>query len=90
MFIDGSGPSSGSSEAELSAEESDGTAKVCVKYDTFFLLPDKRPTAPSKCIAKCKLCQKQYKYTLTSKGNLLKHLEIAHFKKLHDHKEEQK
>ena len=37
------------------AEDSDVISKACVsvKYGTFFELPDKRPTAPSKCIAKC-------------------------------------
>ena len=86
-------PSPISSEAELGdTEDSDVISKACVsvKYSTFFELPDKRPTAPSKCIAKCKLCQKNYKYTLTSKGNLLKHLETAHNKKLLDHREEQR
>ena len=77
-------------------ESLDGTSssssarKLCVNYSVFFHLPDKRPSASSKCLARCKLCQKQYKYTLTSKGNLLKHLEATHLKQLNNHREQQR
>ena len=75
--------SPGPSETDReSLEESDSTSKVCVKYNMLFILPETRPTVSSKCLARCKLCQKTYKYTLTVKGNLLKHLETAHPKKL--------
>ena len=35
-----------------------------------------------------KLCHGVYKYTLTTKGNLLIHLQTAHPERLHDYKEE--
>ena len=83
--------SPGPSETDReSLEESDSMSKVCVMYNMFFILPETRPIVSSKCLARCKLCQKTYKYTLTSKGNLLKHFETAHPKKLYDHKEEQR
>ena len=64
--------------------------KIRVKYEEFFVLPNtksgtSRPTQ-SKCVAKCKLCHRLYKFTLSTKGNLLKHLQTAHPKNLEDHK----
>ena len=73
------------SHSESTAKESEEGTHARVNYDVFFVLPSK-PDAPSKCIAKCKLCLKPYKYTLSSKGNLLKRLQTSHPKKLHDHK----
>ena len=62
---------------------------VFVKYEEFFELP-KSPRSNEECSAKCRLCppgHKPYKYTLNSKGNLLKHLQTVHLQRLRDHKE---
>ena len=61
--------------------------KIRVDYQVFFELPKSKPGSQSKCVAKCKLCHRLYKFTFTTKGNLLKHLQTAHPKKLEDHKE---
>ncbi len=42
----------------------------------------------SKCLARCRLCRKVYKFTLKTKGNLLKHLQTTHLKNLDDHRDE--
>ena len=73
-------------------EDSQGdsdTTKVCVNYKEFFDLPDSCPQSKSKCIARCKLCHKVYKYNLTTKGNLLKYLKTAHKQNLQAHKRKQ-
>ena len=59
---------------------------LCIKYEAFYKLPPKRL---NKFVVKCKLCHKSYKFTLKSKGNLLKHLHMSHPKNLNDHKNEQ-
>ena len=63
---------------------------VSVVYEEFFVFPSQTVSLSTKhCIAKCKLCLKKYKYTLlTTKGNLLKHLQTLHSKALCEHKEE--
>ena len=85
--IDPCSPSTSGGELHVSysdlvcLEDSQGdsdTTKVCVDYNEFFDLPDSRPQSNSKCRARCKLCRKVYKYNLTTKGNLLKHLQTAH------------
>ena len=65
--------------------ESDRSVRI--KYEVFFELP---PKGSKKFLAKCRLCHhgKPYKYTASSKGNLLKHLRGSHSKKLDDHKKE--
>ena len=63
---------------------------VTVKYEEFFHLPLK-PSKASECLAKCKLCPdgtQPYKYTLTTKGNLLKHLQSSHEQLLKEHRKE--
>ena len=47
-----------------------------------------RPLTNKDCKARCKICSRQYRYTLTSKGNLLKHLQTSHGQQLKQHKEE--
>ena len=58
---------------------------IRINYNDFFSLPEK-PDTPSKCIGKCKYCSRPYKYTLTSKGNLLKHLQTSHPRELIQYK----
>ena len=83
-------PSTSSSESDSSSlidEGEGGDIKARVKYNLFFeFLRCKEGQNPS---AKCKLCHRTYKFTLTSKGNLLKHLQTTHPNKLREHKEEQ-
>ena len=58
-------------------------------YDEFFIFPAQQPTTTKDCMAKCKVCghgSKPKKYTLTSKGNLLKHLSTMHGRLLEDHR----
>ena len=69
------------------SQEDGDTSKVCVNYQEFFDLPDSRPRSKLKWIARCKLCRKPYKYNLTTKGNLLKHLQAAHKRNLEAHKQ---
>ena len=64
----------------------EGSDKVRVNYKEFFEHPETRPTTHFKCLARCRLCRKVYKFTLTTKGNLLKHLQTAHTRNLCDHK----
>ena len=74
-------------------ETSAANAAVNVDYHQFFTFPDVAPKKNEECKAKCKLChktKKPYKYTLTTKGNLLKHLQIKHKHALARHKEEQR
>ena len=94
--IDQCSPSTSGGELNVSysslvcLEDSQGdsdTTKVCVDYKEFFDLPDCRPQSKSKCKARCKLCRKVYKYNLTTKGNLLKHLQTAHKQNLKAHKQ---
>ena len=64
----------------------DDNVKVHIKYGFF----EFKPVASQKqSLAICKLCQKMYKFTTNSKGNLLKHLQTSHSINLHNHKEEQ-
>ena len=66
---------------------------VTVKYEEFFHFPAVKPTKSSDCIAKCKLCpsnSQTYKYNITTKGNLLKHLQSSHMQLLKEHKEREK
>lgn len=93
-------PSTSSSESDFSISETidiDETTddqekngddtKVRIKYAFFFeFKPVGIHRHPS---AKCKLCQKIYKFTKNSKGNLLKHLQTCHPINLRNHKEEQ-
>ena len=46
---------------------------VSVTYSEFFDLPASYKSLKD-CKAKCKICHDSYKFTPTSKGNLLKHL----------------
>ena len=91
-------PSTSSSETENShsdleileeTDEEEESVKIRVDYKVFFELPEFKPTAKSNCSARCKLCHGDYKYTLTTKGNLLNYLHTAHPKRLHDYKNEQ-
>ena len=75
-------------EFTIVEETEEGSVKIRVDYNSFFELPDTKPTTQAQCLARCKLCRRPYKFTLTTKGNLLKHLQNAHPKHLHDHKEE--
>uniref|UniRef100_A0A1X7TDU9 Uncharacterized protein n=1 Tax=Amphimedon queenslandica TaxID=400682 RepID=A0A1X7TDU9_AMPQE len=64
---------------------------VTVKYEEFFHLPLTKPSKASKCLAKYKFCPdgtQPYKYTLTTKGNLLKHLQSSHEQLLKEHRKE--
>uniref|UniRef100_A0A1X7VFF3 BED-type domain-containing protein n=1 Tax=Amphimedon queenslandica TaxID=400682 RepID=A0A1X7VFF3_AMPQE len=80
-------PSTSSSESDSSSLTDEEDIKARVKYNLFLeFLRCKEGQNPS---AKCKLCHHTYKFTLTSKGNLLKHLQTTHPDKLRDHKEEQ-
>ena len=58
-----------------------------IDYSFFFKLPT-RPQMNKDCVAKCKTCLKDYKFTLTTKGNLLKHLQTSHSHLLRNHREE--
>jgi hypothetical protein len=55
----------------------------------FFTFPVPNAVKKEDCVAKCKVCLKCYKYTLTTKGNLLKHLQTKHEEVIEKHKEEQ-
>ena len=80
-------PSTSSSESDSSSLTDEGEdIKARVKYNLFFEFLRRKGQNPS---AKCKLCHHTYKFTLTSKGILLKHLQTTHPNKLRDHKEEQ-
>ena len=77
------------SPASLAASESsvkDPSVPVRIKYEMFYQLP---PKGSKKFIAKCKLCHNPYRFTVNSKGNLLKHLQLKHPKNLDNHKNEQ-
>ena len=76
------------SEVMIQDQQEEDNVKIRVNYEAFFVLQNSPPDVPSKCLAKCKLCHNPYKYTLNSKGNLLKHLQISHPKNLHDYKVE--
>ena len=73
----------------MSAEDESTTGgqgdTIRINYNDFFSLPEK-PNTPSKCIGKCKYCLRPYKYKLTSKGNLLKHLQTSHPRELSQYK----
>ena len=62
---------------------------INVDYCCFFSFPP-RPSNNKDCVAKCKICSHSYKYTLTSKGNLLKHLQVSHGHDLDSHKDERR
>ena len=57
-----------------------------VDYTVFFSSPSPPPLNNKDCVARCKTCSKPYKYTLTTKGNLLKHLQTSHGQPLEQHK----
>ena len=67
----------------------DTSGVVNVDYCHFFSFPP-RPSSNRECIAKCKTCSKNYKYTLTTKGNLLKHLQVSHGRQLESYKQERR
>ena len=56
-----------------------------VDYNEFFVLAVPKPKSTKDCSAQCKLCGRPYKYTPTSKGNLLKHLQSGHRQELDAH-----
>ena len=62
---------------------------VSVTYSDFFDLPTWSGSSKD-CQAKCKVCSRTYKYTLTTKGNLLKHLQTSHGSLLNEHKEKKR
>ena len=51
---------------------------VWINYNEFFIFPQPPPKLNKDCLAKCNLCNKSFKYSLTTKGNLLHHLETSH------------
>ena len=59
---------------------------VSVTYTDFFDLPA-RSGSSKDCQAKCKVCSHTSKHTLTTKGNLLKHLQTSHGSLLNEHEE---
>lgn len=72
---------------ECSSSDTRGN-RAGIDYQSLFELPKVKPTSQSKCLARCRICRKVYKYTLDSKGNLLKHLRNVHPKQLDKHKDE--
>ena len=72
---------------ECSSSDTRGN-RAGIDYQSYFELPKVKPTSQSKCLARCRICRKVYKYTLDSKGNLLKHLRNVHPKQLDKHKDE--
>ena len=56
-----------------------------IEYEEFFTFPQ-QPSTNKDCKAKCKICQGYRKYTLNSKGNLLKHLNTMHGQLLEEHR----
>ena len=56
-----------------------------VTYTDFFVLPVSC-NSTKECKAKCKLCLEWTKYSMISKGSLLKHLQSAHARQLDEHK----
>ena len=50
-------------------ESSSAPVVPSVVYTDFFVFPNKA-TKKEDCSAKCKVCLKNYKYTLTTKGNI--------------------
>lgn len=74
------------SESNDVADQFGSKVPVRIKYEAFYELPPKRS---NEFVARCKLCHKSYRFTMNSKGNLLKHLQTSHPKNLDDHKNEQ-
>ncbi len=72
---------------KMAIETCAGNTSRSIDYSTFFNLPA-RPQMIKDCVAKCKACRKDYKFTLTTKGNLLKHLQTSHSHLLKSHREE--
>ena len=44
----------------------------------FFKFPQQSPTSNEQCVAVCKICSREYKYSLNTKGNLFHHLSRSH------------
>ena len=44
----------------------------------FFDFPRLPPTSNEQCLAVCKICAREYRYSLTTKGNLFHHLSRSH------------
>ena len=44
----------------------------------FFNFPQVPPTSNEQCVAVCKICAREYKYSLNTKGNLFHHLSRSH------------
>lgn len=80
--------SSVSSACSGSLVLSSSQSSVSVNYESFFVFPS-AVSMVKDCVATCKLCKKKYKYTLTTKGNLLKHLKTAYSTARLEHKREQ-
>lgn len=49
-----------------------------IDYTRYFSFPSPAPVDNNQCLARCKLCKKEFKYGLTSKGNLHNHLFTSH------------
>ena len=49
-----------------------------LNYSEFFNFPQLPPTSNDKCVAVCKICAREYKYSLSTKGNLNHHLSNSH------------
>ena len=58
------------------------SSSLSVNYNEFFKFPHPPLQFNNDCIAECKLCNKTFKYSLTSKGNLHHHLSVVHPEKV--------
>ena len=49
-----------------------------LNYSEFFTFPQIPPTSNEQCVAVCKVCSREYKYSLNTKGNLNHHISNSH------------
>ena len=49
-----------------------------LNYNDFYNFPQSPPTLNEQCIAVCKICSREYKYSLNTKANLNHHISNSH------------
>ena len=59
-----------------------------VEYEFFYIFP-LAPFLSNEQCQKCKICNKMIKYSLSTKGNLLNHLQTAHSQQLKEQQDAQ-
>ena len=63
----------------MSESERKMAVTMKLNYSEFFTFPQIPPASNEQCVAVCKICSREYKYSLNTKGNLNHHISNSHY-----------